>query len=144
MRSLCMTCISNLYKVNSYVYFITIKPSPNKIFKMNMLLDYMLKRHIIYWLVQCKSIKGFIHYHGLLGFPLSQTPNKGLHGNLSKQINRYIGFVKCTPLSTSINVVYTYIRGITNTSENTFKQTDYYNNVFCEHADLVSPQEDVD
>lgn len=133
MRILCIDCVRRIFENRDYIYIITIKPPRGFDADIYKLGDYLRKRGITYFITRCQSVKGYIHFHGIISFNKSQTPYHGEHGNLCKKVNRDIGRVNLTPMQTSIYDVMTYIRSNRNTNNATYNQDDYYV-IYFEHA----------
>lgn len=135
MSRICLECVLNLFKDRDYLYFITIKPPPTELNHMAIysILEYLRKKHLVFWLVKCQSTNGFEHYHGIVSFNESQTPHKGCISLLQRQINRKMGFVQITPLQSSITAIYRYIRDVRNTNDKSYDQIDNWSHYELPH-----------
>ena len=135
---ICLDCVQDLFKHRDYLYFVTIKPPPDRVELIYQLTDYLRKHHMTYWIVLCQSKKGYIHYHGVISYNETQTPNKGMHGNFQRKVNRTMGFLCQSPLSGGLPVAYSYIRGEKNEGVvgTDFAQDDYYTPMVFPHKCL--------
>lgn len=137
---ICQNCLSNMFNHLSYIYFVTIKPPPDRVDRILPLTGYLeSKSHIdSYWIVHCMSPTGYHHYHGIVAFKESQTiDNKHLKA-LHKWINRNMGFLKIDPLATSIGKLYRYIRADHNNNGGLHTQIDYCNKATSHCGQLIS------
>lgn len=124
---LCLECVERLFSNRDYKYFVTIKPPKENIHNISRLSEYLAKKGIRFWIVQCMSENKYEHFHGILSFPEHQTPNKGLIACVRRHVNRYMGFIQCIPISSSIKETYYYIRAPRNTQNGEYHQNDICN-----------------
>lgn len=101
-----------------YIHFVTLKPprGSDKTVDVMRLMEYMNRRKMLYWLVECDSETEYKHYHGIISFSDDTCVEDILKRKASfqRKVNRDIGF--CYPLQKvdSLKCIYQYIRGSTN------------------------------
>lgn len=121
----CALCVKQIFKGYDYIYFITIKPPPDKFDKINQILMYLEKKSLnCYWLVSCMSTNGYLHYHGLISFINPQSIDNRELKAIHRQVNRVMGFCTIDPLRTSIGDAFSYIRDRNNTNNSKYEQND--------------------
>lgn len=107
--------IRDTFKDKPYTYFVTIKPPSDDdklTYMKHEFYKYLLPR-CTFWIVHCKSEKGYKHYHGIL--KLSHvTHNQATADKFKKayqrKVNRDIGFnLPLKPLL-NIDAVIKYIK----------------------------------
>lgn len=96
-----------------YQYFSTIKPprgEPREK-QFNDFLDYLVKRNVDFWYVQCKSETGYIHYHGIVSMPNDMLEDKVANFKMAfqKRVNREIGFHYPLQRVDSVSDIYKYV-----------------------------------
>ncbi len=110
--------VTQMLDKREYIHFITLKPPHilNKKHQVMKLMEYLIKRQVLFWIVECKSHDNYTHYHGVVSYPNTcsiEGMNK-IKSAFQRKVNRDIGF--CYPLQKvhSLPAVYNYIRGDSN------------------------------
>ncbi|AXQ66609.1 MAG: putative replicase [Circoviridae sp.] len=132
MIKLCLFCVRELFDCRDHFYGITIKspPDDNIHIRIVNLVDYLIKKDIVMWIVKCQSTSGYIHFHGILSFPESQSVDNKMIKAVQRKINRDMGFFTINPLYSgtalpAIDSYFNYIRASNNTNNGSFEQDDY-------------------
>lgn len=113
-----------IFQNTEQVYFLTIKPAPSKTDKMEDMMSYFNKKTRQYWIVKCRSERGFVHYHGLMKLDPGYDNMKVVQA-ITRKIQRDMGFVHISHVSSSLDLIYNYIRDKRNRGSE-YIQTDYY------------------
>jgi len=93
-----------------YCYTFNLNPDPKKEDHFQKLITYLQKNNYDYWLVKCKSPKGFVHYHGMLKINLIKKDILLTKKSLAKQINKFIGRAVALIRPDSLVAWYRYVR----------------------------------
>lgn len=115
--------VSRMFVSRQYRHLITIKPDPKKCTSIDRLRKYLDDRECLYWLVYCKSAKGFLHWHGIISFDNDASPDdiSKFKTNMHRLVNRLYGSFTILPV-TDLNGLYHYIRS----PERNDNQGEYY------------------
>lgn len=110
--------IKDLFRNRTYIHFTTLKPprGEKREQQVEKFCEYLRKRDVKYWIVQCKSENDYVHYHGIVSYPNDELPDK-MEANkvcYQRKVNRDIGFNYPLQQVKSIESIYRYIHGDTN------------------------------
>lgn len=137
---ICMKCFMETFKESSHLYHITIKPPPKdeQIDRIFNFCEYLAKKDLPFFIVKCQSPSGYIHYHGVISFIVSQSLNNKDIKAIQRKVNRDMGFVSIDPLYSNLPKAYDYMRAPNNTNNGKWKQTDYISNkTSITHCSLI-------
>lgn len=136
---ICLDCVKNIFQNRDYLYFITIKPPPeeDRHQQIYLIVEYLRKKNLVFWIVKCQSVNKYIHFHGILSFNETQTPHKGLIACIQRYVNRHMGYLTLTPLFGTKDAIYNYIRDNRNTNAGEYEQTDYHSAYVPDHRCLI-------
>lgn len=113
MKFQTLESIRQLFNNRRYVHFTTLKPPRNedRQKQVEKFIEYLKKREVIYWIVECKSEKDYIHYHGVVSYPNDDLEDKMEKNKLAYQrkVNRDIGFSYPLQQVKSLESIYNYI-----------------------------------
>lgn len=103
-----------------YCYMFNLNPDPSKSHTegYEKLLSYFVRQGINYWLAQCISADGYLHYHGMLKVRRIKVDIVKTKKAIAKQVNMYMG--RAVPLERPDSLVawYKYIHGDSNNITN--------------------------
>lgn len=119
--------IKKLFNGRTYVHFTTIKPprGVDKDEQFIKFLEYLHKRDVLFWYVECKSETDFLHYHGVVSYPDEHLPEKMEASKVAfqRKVNRDIGFSYPLQYALDLKKIYEYIHQSSNNP-----QCEYYTN----------------
>lgn len=104
--------VEDAFPTLEQVYFFTIKPPRDLaefafVNKSEVLSNYFEKKDYISFHVNCRSKKGYNHYHGII--KLNTLDREKRLKALQRYVNRNFGYLKIDPIKFSVKSAYEYI-----------------------------------